>query len=198
MNFASFSSAKGTALTEFAISFPLFLGIVFGIVDISTLMIQKSQIQYAAQEALRSASIESDKCEEKAVVLFIEKMSEIGVSLSPQPPKAEASTYYCTEDPAETDSIKKCAGDQSNPAYSTNLFLQSNTFLKLHVNVKASCYICNIALGFGEQLRTYNRIFSIPLNPIGQGSEDQHLCYQSGSGYTVSDCYNNDKDPTKC
>jgi hypothetical protein len=196
MNFAKLKIERGAALMEFAISFPLFLGIVFGMIDLSTLMIQKSQIEYAAQESLREASLESIECEKKAIELFTEKIKQIGVTLAPQPPKAEAITYYCSElDSTPTE--RKCSDDIGDPLYATNLFSSTQNFLKIKVNVKASCYICDIAFGFGDRLKTYKGTFSVPLNM--QDGSIAHSCYpQDLSTYNAENCYNIDNDSSQC
>ena len=166
MTFARCKNSSGVSLVEFIIALPVFLGLIFGIIDLSSYMIQKMQIDFAAEEALRAAIVSSDNCHGNAVTIFQTEMEKIGVSLSSAPPELKKACSYYTQ--------------VDEPTYNSTFFAANNQHLNLKISVLSNCYICNIAFGFSENLKTIKKTYTHILDSSSSsGMVLPHPCFNN-------------------
>jgi hypothetical protein len=154
------NSGTGSALVEFSITLPLFLAVVFVLIDISTMLIQKKQIEFAAKNALRRSLIEASDCTARAHDLFLEELREIDVSLKPIAGAEPDCEYYSST--ARDDSY-----------YASSILPRVVQRLHMKVNATANCYICSLTFGLADRFQIFSKTYNQIL-PEG------HSCYDSG------------------
>ena len=133
--------ARGQALLEFALVLPLFLSLVFGVIDLGRLVYQNSVVSQAAREGARVAAVEASwigssaatcntpggpVCPASAAALGADVLAAVNRMVAPFGPVPGADVYYscdATTPPSGSWTTQSCASTTTGSLVSVRVVL---------------------------------------------------------------------------
>ena len=148
----------GASIVEFTITLPLFLGIIFTTFDISNLLTEKTQLDYAVSAGLRNAVVDESTCLETALDTIQDELLKFNIISQKIARKNYDKPEPTTYEIRNLDGINmiRSTFSSTNSDYGP---YNNYKYLDVEVDIKFNCLVCNFALGALDNLTTFKKTY---------------------------------------